>query len=426
MSSIAARFINYLLTPLLTYNLAHREDYGKIGLIYSAIPILNIVFTYGFETAYFRFAGKDEHKEEIYSTASLSLLFSTILFTVVLWIFRGAFGAAIGLSNFPAIIQISIFIIALDALSTIPFARLRQEQRPVKYAFIKIANILINIIVTWFYIVWCPRHVASNDNSFFILIYSPHTNPVVYVVLANLLASAFTLVLLANEIKQIKFRFNTVLWKQMIIYSMPLIIAGMGGMINETFDMKFFVITVCCVFLIINLYIPVWRYFIDPGYWEGLGVVPILVLANMCLGIYYNLSIWYKLSHKTTAGAIITLTGAGITFLINWLFIPRFSYMASAWATFACYSSMMVLSFVWGQKAYYVPYAWKKLLAYIAIVILLFFLHKGITAFVDNTAFSLVLSTILTTAFILFVVRVEKKEFQQMPVVGRYVGKYIR
>jgi O-antigen/teichoic acid export membrane protein len=489
ISSIAARFINYLLTPLLTYNLAARSDYGKISLVYSAIPILNIIFTYGFETAYFRFAGKDEYKKDIYSTATLSLLFSTILFTSILWIARSAFGAVIGLRDFPAVIQISIFIIALDALSTIPFARLRQEQRPRKYAFIKIANILINIFVTWFYIVWCPKHVSENSNSFFSFIYSPATNPVVYVVIANLLASAFTLVLLTNEIKQIKFRFNTHLWKQMIIYSMPLIIAGMGGMINETFDrlmlrwwlpgtteyretqvgiysacyklsilislfiqafrlgaepfffkqaesgspqkmyarvMKFFVITVCCVFLIINLYIPIWRYFIREDYWSGLGVVPILVLANMSLGIYYNLSIWYKLSHRTTAGATITLTGAGITFLVNWLFIPRFSYMASAWATFACYFSMMVISFIWGQKAYYVPYAWKKLLAYICIVIILFFIHKGITSFVESTIFSLTLGTIFTAAFIFFVVRVEKKEFQQMPVVGKYVAKYVR
>lgn len=489
ISSIAARFINYLLTPLLTYNLADKADYGKIGLIYSAIPILNIIFTYGFETAYFRFAGKDEYKNDIFSTSALSLLFSTLLFTVVLWIGRDAFGAAIGLSDLPMIIEISIFIVALDALSTIPFARLRQEQRPRKYAFIKIAGIIINIFVTWFYVSWCPKHLSTSENSFLRIIYSPSTNPVVYVVLANLIQNLFTLILLGKEITQIKLRFNTTLWKEMIIYSMPLIIAGMGGMINETFDrlmlrwwlpgnveqretqvgiynacyklsilitlfiqafrlgaepfffkqaeggspqktyarvMKFFVITVCCVFLIINLYIPIWRYFIRKDYWVGLGVVPILVLANMSLGIYYNLSIWYKLSNRTSAGATITIIGAVITFVVNWLFIPKYSYMASAWATFACYFSMMVISFIWGQKAYYVPYPWKKLLAYICIVIALFFLHKLVTAYVDNVIFSLVLGSVLTVAFIIFVIRVEKKEFQQMPYVGRYITRYIR
>jgi len=488
VSSIAARFINYLLTPLLTYNLAHKEDYGKIGLIYSAIPILNIIFTYGFETAYFRFAAKDEYKKDLYSTASLSLFFSTLIFTLLLWIFQHAFGQVVGLSDFPAIIQISIFIISLDALSTVPFAKLRQEGRPRKFAFIQIAGILITIVVTWFYIAYCPNHVQPGDNNFLVLVYDPNTNPVVYVVLANLIKSIVVLLLLGSEIKQIRFSFNTRLWKEMMIYSLPLVIAGMGGMINETFDrlmlrwwlpgsvehketevgiynacyklsilitlfiqafrlgaepfffkqaesgnpqktyarvMKFFVITVCFTFLIINLFIPVWKHFISPGYWEGLAVVPILVLANMCLGIYYNLSIWYKLSNRTRAGASITLIGAGITFLINFLFIPRFSYMASAWATFTCYASMMVISFVWGQKAYYVPYPWKKLLAYMVIVIMLFFIHKGFIIVWNNDIFSLALGSVFTFLFIFLVLKIEKKEFISMPVVGRYIERFL-
>lgn len=488
ISSIAARFINYLLTPLLTYNLANQADYGKIGLVYAAIPILNIIFTYGFETAYFRFASKEEYKKDIYSTASISLIVSTFFLTVLLWIFRDAFGATIGLTDFPVIIQLSIFIIALDALSTIPFAKLRQEGRPRMYAFIKIAGILINIFITWFYVAYCPRHFEPANNSLLILIYDPATNPVVYVMLANLIQSAFTLLLLGREIKQIRFNFNIALWKDMMAYSLPLIIVGMGGMVNETFDrlmlrwwlpgsteyresqvgiysacyrlsilislfiqafrmgaepfffkqaegkdaprtyarvMKFFVITVCITFLLINLYIPVWKYFIGEDYRSGLGIVPILVVANMCLGIYYNLSIWYKLSNRTRAGATITLIGTAITFLVNYLFIPQFGYMASAWATFACYCSMMIISFIWGQKAYYVPYAWKKLLAYMVIVILLFFIHKAITTFWGNDIFSLSLGTLLMLSFIYFILKVEKKEFAAMPVVGKYVAKFV-
>lgn len=488
VSSIAARFINYLLTPLLTYNLASKADYGKIGLVYSAIPILNIIFTYGFETAYFRFYAKDEYKKDIYNTASISLIVSTIFFTSLLWIFQSAFGTVIGLNDFPAIIQLSIFIIALDALSTIPFAKLRQDGRPRMYAVIKIAGILFNILVTWFYVAWCPKNVKTGDNSFLIFLYNPSTNPVVYVMLANVIQSAFTLLLLSKEIKKIHFNFNTKLWKEMIIYSLPLIIVGMGGMINETFDrlmlswwlegpkeyresqigiynacyklsilislfiqafrmgaepflfkqaedtdaprtyarvMKFFVITVCVTFLLITLFIPVWRYFIRKDYWEGLGIVPILVLANMCLGIYYNLSIWYKVSNRTRAGATITLIGTGITCIINFLFIPYFGYMASAWATFACYASMMVISFLWGQKAYYVPYAWKKLLAYMVIVILLFFLHKGIIYFYENDIFSIAVGSVFTMAFMYFVLKIEKKEFIAMPMVGKYLAKFI-
>ena len=488
LSSIAARFINYLLTPLLTYNLASMADYGKIGVIYSAIPILNIFFTYGFETAYFRYAGKEEYKNSIYSTASLSLLFSTIIFTGLLWIYQSEFGAVIKLANFPAIIRISIFIIAFDALSTIPFARLRQQGRPIKYAFVKIAGILINIFFTWFFIVYCPRQLQENHNSWIILFYDEKTNPVVYVVLANLFQSVFTLLLLAKEISAIRLNFNTNLWKQMMVYSMPLIIAGMGGMINETFDrlmllwwlpgsdtyreqqvgiynacyklsllitlfvqafrmgaepfffkqaeqgspqkmyarvMKFFVITISVVFLLITLFIPVWKYFIGEKYWVGLAVVPILVLANMSLGIYYNLSIWYKLANRTMAGATITIIGAAITCLINYLFIPRFSYMASAWATFLCYFSMMALSYVWGQKVYPVPYAWKKLLAYMVIALLLYFAYEGITSYFTNIAAALAFACLLTLAFVVFVIKVEKKEFVQLPVVGGVIKKFL-
>jgi O-antigen/teichoic acid export membrane protein len=484
LSSIAARFINYLLTPLLTYNLAEKSDYGKIGLIYSAIPILNIIFTYGFETAYFRFAAKDENKKDIYSTAALSLFFSTILFTAILWINQQAYGNIVGLSDFPSIIQISIFIIAFDALSIIPFARLRQEGRPRKFAFIKIAGIFINIFFTWFFIVYCPQHVTPKSNSIFLLVYNKTTNPVVYVMLANLLQAVFTLVLLGSEIKAIRFNFNTRLWKQMMLYSMPLIIAGMGGMINETFDrlmlrwwlpgnvqyreeqigiynacyklsilislfiqafrlgaepfffkqaqegnapktyarvMKFFVITVCCVFLLITLFIPVWRWFIKDVYWEGLAIVPVLVLANMCLGVYYNLSIWYKVTNNTMAGATITIIGAAITCVINYFFIPRYSFVASAWATFACYASMMLISYLWGQKKYYVPYAWKKLLAYTVIVIALFFVHKGILAYSNSILLSLVTGVVFTLLFLAFVIRIERKEFQQFPVIGKFI-----
>jgi O-antigen/teichoic acid export membrane protein len=168
------------------------------------------------------------------------------------------------------------------------------------------------------------------------------------------------------------------------------------------------------------LYIPIWKFFIGPKYWEGLKVVPTLLLANMFLGIYYNLSIWYKLSNKTMAGAWITLAGACITIIINYIFIPHFSYTACAWATFFCYASMMVMSFLWGQKQYHIPYAWKKLLAYMIIVVLLFFINKLIIHFYNHLVFNLIVATCFLAAFIWFVVQVEKKEFKKLPVVGKY------
>jgi O-antigen/teichoic acid export membrane protein len=184
--------------------------------------------------------------------------------------------------------------------------------------------------------------------------------------------------------------------------------------------MKFFVIIISVMFLVVSLYIPVWKHFIGPKYWSGLAVVPILLLANMFLGIYYNLSIWYKLSHKTMSGAWITLAGAAITFVINFLLIPHYSYMACAWATFACYGSMMVISFVWGQKEYRIPYAWKKLTAYLVIVVIIYFIHTGITSIWGGTMVSLITATLLTGVYTLFVARVEKKELPKLPLVGKY------
>jgi O-antigen/teichoic acid export membrane protein len=484
LSSIAARLINYLLTPYLTYADAIKtSDYGKMALVYAAIPLLNVLFTYGFETAYFRFSSKEENKKTIYSTAALSLFFSTILFTAILWVNRETLGNITGLSAFPQIIQLSILIIALDTLSTIPFAKLRQEGRPLKFAAAKIIGILINVFLTWFFISYCKQQVSDNPDSWVSLFYTSSYNPIYYVVLANLIQSIVTLLFLSKEIVAIRFEFNTRLWKQMMIYSLPLIVAGMGGMINETFDrlmlkwwlpgdalskdsqvgiynacyklsilitlfiqafrmgaepfffkqaegnnaqrtyarvMKFFVIVITVMFLGVSLFMPVWKHFIGPKYWAGLGVVPILLLANMFLGIYYNLSVWYKLGNKTMAGAWITLIGTAITLVINYFFIPSFGYMACAWATFFCYGSMMVASYIWGQKEYPVPYAWKKLLAYMVIVVLLFFIHKGITHFWKNDWFSLIVGGLLTGLYLWFVGQVEKKELPQLPVVGKY------
>ena len=485
-SSIAARFINYLLTPFLTYNLANTSDYGKMGLIYAAIPILNVIFTYGFETAYFRFAAKKEYKDTIYSTAVLSILFTTIILTGLLWLNQGSFAKVISLQDFPRIIQLSIFIIALDALSKIPFARLREQGRPRKFAFINIFSILVNVFFTWFFIAYCPQQLKQNPGSWINSIYDANTNPIVYVVLANLIQSIVSLLLLSGELSEVRFKFDIKLWKAMMIYSMPLIIVGMGGMINETFDrlmlawwlpgtpvyreeqvgiynacyklsilitlfiqafrfsaepfffkqaegqnpqriyarvMKFFVIIISLMFLSVSLFIPIWKHFIGPKYWAGLSVVPILLLANMFLGIYYNLSIWYKLSHKTMSGAWITLIGAAVTFIINYSLIPHYSYMACAWATFACYGSMMVISYLWGQKEYPIPYAWKKLTAYMVLTVIIYFIHWGITSIMDGFMISFGSGVVLLLLYVWFVAKIEAKELAKLPVVGKYFNK---
>ena len=485
-SSIFARFLNYLLTPYLTYKLSD-AGYGEMSLVYAAIPFLNTVFLHGMETAYFRYLQKDEHKNDIYNVASISVITTTALFTLLMVLFHRDLAAVINVREHPEYILLSAFIISFDALSALPFARLRQEGRPRKFAFIRVTGILLNIGLVYFFLSLCPSILKKNPNSPLLLIYNPAFG-VGYILVANLAQSIYQLVVLKKELLALRWKFNFELWKEVMIYSLPLTIAGFAGMINETFDrimlgwwapvtsvdaaraevgvysacyklsilislfiqgfrmgaepfffrqsisedapkvyarvMKFFVITITLMFLVVALYLDVWKHFIrNPHMWRGLPVVPILLFANMFLGIYYNLSIWYRLSKKTTAGAYITLIGAAITLLVNYFFIPRFSYMACAWATFLCYGTMMVISFTWGQREYRIPYAWRKLVAYMVIVALLYFIHSFFVSIWPATWFNLLLATTFTGAYCIFIVRVEKREFQKLPYVGKYIGK---
>ncbi|SJZ36046.1 lipopolysaccharide biosynthesis protein [Sediminibacterium ginsengisoli] len=483
VSSIAARFINYLLTPYLTFKFSDVQ-YGEMSIVYAFIPFMNVVFTYGMETAFFRFANKSD-KNAVYSTTSISLILSTIVLSVALLFLRGPLTVLLQITEHPEYLTLATVTIALDALCTIPFAKLRQDGRPVKFAIAKVGGILINIISIYFFLSVCPTLVKDNPSHWIARYFDP-TWAVGYVLVANVIQNGVTLLLLSRELLGFRWKLDTTLWKEMMRYGMPLILAGFAGMINETFDrimlgwwapvssvaaakaevgiysacyklsilitlavqafrmgaepfffkqaedanapkiyarvMKFFVITLCFMFLAVVLYLDIWKQFIrNPKMWTGLKVVPILLLANMFLGIYYNLSVWYKLGHKTMAGAWITLIGAAVTLVINWLFIPYFSYMACAWATFLCYGSMMVVSYRWGQKEYRIPYATKKLVAYMVIVVLLFLLQKSITYFYGPLWFKLGTGTLFLFAFSWFILQVERKEFRKLPVVGKYL-----
>lgn len=483
VSSIAARFINYLLTPYLTYKFTESQ-YGEMSIVYSFIPFMNVVFTYGMETTFFRFANKTE-KRDVYNTTSISLIFSTVFLSLVLIVLQHPLSVLLQITQHPEYLSLAAAVIALDALSSIPFAKLRQDGRPVKFASVKVGGILMNIISIYFFLSIFPHWLKVNPNHWCSLFFRADW-AIGYVLLANVIQSSLTLLFLSKEFLGFEFKFDQKLWREMIIYSLPLMVAGFAGMINETFDrimlgwwapvtiensakaqvgiysacyklsllislsvqafrmgaepfffkqashenaqkiyarvMKFFVITLCVMFLAVALYLDIWKQFIrNPKMWVGLKVVPILLLANMFLGIYINLSVWYKLSHKTIVGVWITLIGAGITLLINYFGIPYFSYMACAWATFACYGSMMVVSFVWGQKKYFIPYAWKKLVAYLVIVVLLYFIHAGIISLYRNSIFNVSLATVLLFAFIAFIMQIEKKEFLKIPVFNKFL-----
>lgn len=484
VSSIAARFLFYLLTPYLTYKLSS-TGYGDMSILYAAIPFLNVIFTYGIETAYFRFSSKEEYKNTIYNTATISILSSTFFLTLILLSLQPFIAHLLRLDNHPEFITYSALIIAFDTLSTLPFAKLRLEQRPSKYALVRVSTIALQILITYFLISVCPDLARKNPNGFIATFYKPGYG-VGYVIIANLCASIFAFLLLYKEFFSFEFKFSKKVWTAMMIYTLPLIIVGFGGMINEVFDrimlswlapahniddakaqvaiysacyklsilislfiqafrmgaepfffkqaegqnpqkvyarvMKFFVITITVMFLLVSMYLDIWKFFLQNKlYWTGLKVVPILLLANMFLGIYYNLTIWFKLTHKTIAGACITLIGVVITLVINFIFIPYFSYMASAWATFFCYGSMMVICFTWGQKVYPIPYAWKKLCAYIIIVVLLYFIHEGVIYFFTGNVVNFISATLLLMLYIWFIMNVERKEFVKLPIVGKYI-----
>ena len=474
-SSIFARFLYYLLTPYLTAKFSGTVEYGKMSLVFALIPFLFTLIVFAFETAYFRFMQRKEYERDVYNTLSSSLLISTIAIIGLTMFFRSRIAAFIGLPGHPEYITLCAIIIGFDALSALPFAKLRHENRPKKFAFIRICGILLTIFIIYFFLTICPAIVKKDPNSILHFVYNARFG-VAYVLIATAAASLFQFLALSREWSTVKFHINKTLWKEVMIYALPLTIAGFAGMINETFDrvmlqrwsplkgdaatfevgvysacyklsilitlfvqafrmgaepfffkqsveanapkvyarvMKFFVITICGMFLLVSLYLDVWKYFIrDEKMWAGLKVVPILLLANMFLGIYINLSIWYRLTRKTTAGAYITLIGAAITIAINFIFIPYFSYMACAWATFLCYGTMMVISYIWGQKSYPVPYAWKKLLAYIVIVVILYFIHQGIIALRYGSVFNFAVASFLLAFFALFIYRVEKKEFE--------------
>lgn len=484
VSSIAARFINYLLTPYLTFKLSE-TTYGEQSIVYAAIPFLNVVFTYGMETAYFRFSNKDIDEKKVFSTASFSLITSTVLLTGVLLLFRQSFATLLSIDLHPEFITWAACVIALDTLTTLPFAKLRFEGRPRKYAFIRVASIFINVGLVYFFYSRLPGLAGKYPGSVFASYYDPNVGAGYYII-ANIIASAFTFLMLLPEFLSIRLQWSKKLWREMIVYSLPLMVAGFGGMINETFDrimlgwwapvaghdqkmqqvgiysacyklsllitlfiqafrmgaepfffqqskgedapkiyarvMKFFVITICTMFLLVALYLDVWRQFIRNRHmWVGLEVVPILLIANMSLGVYYNLSIWYKLSHNTRAGATITIVGAILTLLVNYFFIPYYGYMACAWATLICYASMMVISYIWGQKVYPVPYATKRLLGYFGLMLLLYFIDKAVCSLTPAVLLHLAFGTVLLLAYLFFIFNAERKELQKMPLIGKWV-----
>ena len=487
VSTVLGRFLNVFLTFWLTYEFG-AEKFAIFSLAYAYVTFLNVIFTYGMETSYFRFSQNEQYKNDVYSTALLSIILTTFIFAAAMLHYAPQIADIWRVPDNPEYIKWFAWIIALDTIAAIPFARLRQQGRPIKYATLKLANIVIYVAVTYFFIKICPALLKKNDNSFLRLIYDPKIG-IAYTFIANLIASAATLLLLSKEIFSVRLRFNFKLWKEMMVYSWLLLIVGLGGMINEVLNrilldyrlpysfernkfevgifnanfkvaalvnifiqvfrigaepfffnksekkdapktyarvMKLFVIASCVVFLIVSLFADtIWGQYLmgvknHPEYAEGIGTIPIIALAYVFLGIYYNLTVWYKLTNKTIYGAYITLGGAAITIVFNYISIPYLGYWGSAWTEVVCYGTMMFVSYKLGQKHYYIPYAWKKLVGYVLISVSLYLLYYGMSYLTDNTLIQISFAIVLLSLFVLFIGKVERKEFSRFPFISRF------
>lgn len=469
LSSILGRMLNYLLVPLHTRVLP-QQDYGVIGEFYAYISFINIIFLFGMETAFFRFASQAEDKNKIYSTAFITVAWIAILFSsgialfaqpILTWLATGTLNTSVYQISY---VYLLAAILAIDAMTAIPFAKIRLDNKPKKFAGIRMANIIVYVFFNFYFLVFCPWYVAKNPSSFWVSFYQA-SDSVFYIFVANLLASITTLLLLYKEILQVQLRVAMDKLKPMLVYALPLLFAGLAGMVNETLDrillkfylpgtiesrltqigiynaayklsifmtlatqafrmaaepfffkvaaesnaqqtyakvMRYYVIACCAIFLGVMTHLNFIETLIGPNYRSGLHVVPILLLANLFFGIYMNLSIWFKLGDKTYYGFYFTLLGAVITIALNVYLIPIYGFVASAYTTLICYFVMMLACYFVGQKHYPVPYEIRKAFFYFVLMLAFYFFARSLESFIGKGNL-LFLQLAQTAIFILYV-----------------------
>ena len=444
LSSVVGRLLNYLLVPLYTRYFLPPE-YGVVTELYAYVAFLVVMLTYGMETAFFRFSKKEE-TTKVYSTTLISLLISSVVFVGLIFLNSSAISQWLGYANHPEYIQFFALIIGMDAVASISFAKLREQDKAMRFAFIRIVNIMINIGLNLYFIVYQEYGIA-------------------YIFIANLVASVITLLMLFPQMISSSWVFDKKLWKKMMIYALPLLIAGLAGMTNETIDrillkhllpntdmaaselglygafyklsiimilfiqtfrfaaepfffaqekdggsrkiyadvMKYFTIIMAIIFLGVTIFYDVIKGFLGSEYHDERGflVVSILLLANLFLGIYYNLSIWYKLTEKTKYGAYLSIFGAIITLSLNFTLIPVLGFVGCAWATLICYFSMTVASYYLGKRHFSVPYQVKRIALYLFGMLCIYFC-------IYFTNLNMWINSLFLLGFVIFVYRLEK------------------
>ena len=429
LATVFPRMMSFFLVPLYT-GLLPKEEYGKVTVIFAYMIFFNVILAYGMETAFFRFYNKESDKKKVVETAMVSVFWSSLAFFAIAWLFRNPLADYSGIDV--QYVTYTLWILVLDALVIIPFSKLRANQRSIFYAKVKIGNVTINLILNIFFLIFLSKLAASHPGGFFSLMYVENFQ-IGYIFISNIIASLLTFLVLSPNYFRINWHIDFALWKRMMRYGLPILVAGIAFAINEQFDKillgkllpeniadsevgvyaacyklglfmvlfrtaytlgiepfffshadkdnatqtyatvtKYFVIFGSLIMLAVIVFADLFKAIMirDESYWEAMKVVPLIILANFFLGIYTNLSVWYKLIDKTYIGAYISILGAVVTLALNFLLIPKYSYMGSAIATIAAYGSMMLMSYFVGQKHYPIPYDKKKIGGYLGLSIL--------------------------------------------------------
>ena len=469
LSSIIGRFLNYLLVPLYTYKICAEAGgpagYGIVTNLYAYTALLLVILTFGMETTFFRFANKEgTDPDKTFSTAAIAVGFVSLVFVVLVSLFLGPIAKALHYADHPEFVEVMAIIVAFDAFQAILFARLRYENRPIKFAALKLLFIFLSIGMNLFIFLVAPGLKESHPA---MMAWYENSYQVGYIFFVNLICTTLITLGFIPELKKLRFGLDRDLLRQMLRYTWPLLLLGLAGILNQVADkicyrylvpgeegdaqlgiygacvkiamimamitqafryayepfvfggkrdsadketqakvMKYFIVFTLFDFLAVVMYMPILKYIIKSNYWEGLRAVPIVMMAEIFMGIYFNLSFWYKLIDETWWGAIFSGIGCAVLLAINIIFVPKYGYMACAWGGFAGYGTCMALSYFVGQKKAPIPYDLKSAFLYFAVTLALFFAQKNIH--VESTAWTLVINTTLLLVFCAFICLMER------------------
>jgi len=481
ISSILGKFLNWMLVPLYTYVLKQAADYGIVTNLYAWTALLLVILTYGMETGFFRFANNEEYDaKKVYSTTLLCLFATSTIFGICCVVFQHPLATLLGYPDHSEFISMLGVVVALDAFSCIPFAYLRYKKRPIRFAILKLLFVGLNIVFNLFFLIVCPKIQDWNIISCW---YNADYG-VGYVFISNILATGIqTLFLLPAILDARGGGFSGSLLKQMLKYSLPLLVLGVAGIMNQTLDriifpflytgadaqdqlgiygacfkvamvmmmftqafryayepfvfakhkdrksveayadaMKYYLIFSYLILIGMTVYLDLLKYIIAPTYWAGLRIVPIVLWTYIFQGIYFNLSFWYKLTDKTQYGAYFSVIGLAITALLQVIFVPRFSYFASAGANTVCYLVIMLLSYFIGKKHLAIPYDLKSIGGYTLLTVGVLAVFYGCKAFIPQVWAQMLIGTVLLIGYCAVLTR---KDFplSSLPVVGKYFKK---